>query len=313
MRPHRFSLRQLQYAAAVADLRSFRRAAEACYVSQPSLSAQIVALEDALGAPLFERSRRRVLVTSAGEELISRARRLLLEADDLGAAAQRLGDPLSGTLRLGVIPTISPYLLPEVVPVVHRRHAQLTVAWREDKTAALLESLARGALDGAILALEAELGDVEREVLGRDPFVLALPRGHPLAGKTSAVRVEELEGADMLLLEDGHCFRDQALSFCTRTGIREQELRATSLSTLAQMVASGNGITLLPQMAVAVENRASQLVVRRIAEPAPFRTIALVWRRRSPLAAALTELAGSLRQAFGARPGIGRRGAKPRR
>lgn len=310
MRPHRFSLRQLQYAVAVADLRSFRRAAEACYVSQPSLSAQIVALEEALGTPLFERSRRRVLVTSAGEALISRARRLLLEADDLGAAAQDLGDPLSGTLRLGVIPTISPYLLPEVVPVVHRRHSRLTVAWREDKTAALLEGLARGALDGGILALEAELGDVEREVLGRDPFVLAVPRGHPLAAKTSAVRLQELEGADMLLLEDGHCFREQALSFCTRTGIREQELRATSLSTLAQMVASGNGITLLPQMAVAVENRASQLVVRRIAEPAPFRTIALVWRRRSPLAAALTELAGSLRQAFGSRPGTGRRGTK---
>src|SRR5215467_3053578 len=175
--PHPFSLRQLQYAVAVAESLSFRRAAERCRVAQPSLSAQLAQLETALGVRLFERDRRRVLPTQAGEALIARARRLLVEADDLVDAGRRLADPRAATLRLGVIPTISPYLLPRIVPALRR--AELTVRWTEDKTPALVAAIESGALDGALLALEADLGDLARQPIARDPFVLAAPRAHP--------------------------------------------------------------------------------------------------------------------------------------
>jgi LysR family hydrogen peroxide-inducible transcriptional activator len=241
--PHPFTLRQLQYAAAVADLRSFRRAAERCHVSQPSLSAQVIHLEEALGVRLFERGSRRVLVTAAGEAVLSRVRRLLLEAEDLADSVRQLGDPLSGTLRLGVIPTISPYLLPEVVPGLRARHPGLSAVWVEDKTENLLESLREGRLDGALLALEAPIGEVEKEVVCEDPFVLAAPPGHPLVQSSIPATPQELRGAGFLLLDDGHCFRDQALAYCASARGRELDFRATSLATLAQMVAGGAGVT----------------------------------------------------------------------
>ncbi|MEO0973886.1 MAG: LysR family transcriptional regulator, partial [Pseudomonadota bacterium] len=159
--PHVLSLRQLQYVIAVDEMRNFRRAAELCHVSQPSLSAQLAQLEDALGVRVFERSRRQVLPTTAGEEIIRRARRVLLEADDLLEAAQRLGDPLAGTLRVGVIPTVSPYLLPDTAPRITEAHPQLTIRWVEDKTPTLVDRLARGELDAALLALEADIGVLE--------------------------------------------------------------------------------------------------------------------------------------------------------
>src|SRR5260370_23319784 len=179
--PHPISLRQLQYLVAVADTRSFHRAAELCRVSQPSLSSQVAQAERLLGVQLFERDRRHVLVTPAGEELLRRARQLLIEADDLVDAATRSSDPLAGTLRLGVIPTISPYFVPEVAPALRRRFPQLQILWSEDKTANLRASLHAGELDGALVALEAELGEVEHEVIGYDPFVLAASPQHPLA------------------------------------------------------------------------------------------------------------------------------------
>jgi LysR family hydrogen peroxide-inducible transcriptional activator len=295
--PHPFTLRQLQYASAVADLRSFRRAAERCHVSQPSLSAQVIHLEEALGVRLFERGSRRVLVTAAGEAVLSRVRRLLLEAEDLADSVRQLGDPLSGTLRLGVIPTISPYLLPEVVPGLRARHPGLSAVWVEDKTENLLESLREGRLDGALLALEAPLGEVENEVVCEDPFVLAAPPGHPLVQSSIPATPQELRGAGFLLLDDGHCFRDQALAYCASARGRELDFRATSLATLAQMVAGGAGVTLLPRLALPVENRRSELAVRRLASPVPHRTLALVWRPRSPLGPALRVLARTLREA----------------
>ena len=309
--PHVFTLRQLQYAVAVADTLSFHRAATRCGVSQPSLSAQLAQLEDALRVKLFERDRRRVLPTAAGAQLIQRARRLLVEADDLIEEARRVGDPLAGTLRIGVIPTISPYLLPHLTPALRQRFPRLTTRWIEDKTDALIERLAAGELDAALLALEADVGPLDHEVIASDPFLLVTPPGHPLGAGRGPASPGDLAGTSMLLLDDGHCLRDQALSFCERSDAREMEFRATSLPTLTQMVAAGAGITLLPELALDAEARPYGLRVRRFADPAPHRTIALVWRPRSPLAAALRQLATAMRAAYPVhRPTRGRRTAR---
>jgi len=296
--PHPFSVRQLQYAVAVADARSFSEAAARCRVSQPSLSAQIAQLEDGLGTRLFERDRRKVLLTRAGEQILERARVVLREVDDLVDLAQRSTDPLASTIRLGVIPTLSPYLIPCIRPALRRAYPKLTLLWVEDKTEVLVGKLGAGELDGALVALEAEIGDVEREIVGYDPFVLAAPAGHPLMVRKSPVKLSELESENVLLLDDGHCFRDQALAVCSSAKAQELEFRATSLATLAQMVADGNGVTLLPQLTVATEAKRAGLSVRPFAEPVPGRTIALVWRRRSPLGTALKQLAATAREAF---------------
>ncbi len=294
---HPCTLRQLQYAVAVAESLSFRRAAEACRVSQPALSAQIAELEGTLGVTLFERDRRRVMVTAAGAEVLLRARRVLVEADDLVSSARRAGDPFSGALRVGVIPTISPYLLPALVPAIRGEHPKLAIQWLEERTRVLVDRLDAGSLDAAVLALEADLGALEHAVLLRDPFVLAAPVGHRLAKGRGPVKLDDLRGAEMLLLDEGHCLRDQALSFCADADVREAGFRATSLSTLAQMVAGGAGVTLLPQIAVATEARRGDLRIRRIAAPTPKRTLVLAWRRRSPLAGALQTLAATCRSA----------------
>ena len=296
--PHPFTLRQLQYAVAIADSLSFRKAAERCHVSQPSLSAQLAQLEELLGVRLFERDRRRVLVTAAAREILERARIILRESDDLIEIAQRSSDPLAGTLRIGVIPTISPYLLPSLTARVRSTFAGLTLLWLEDKTEVLVRSLDAGSLDAALLALEADVGDVEREIIGRDPFVLATPPGHQLGAQASAAKASELLDERVLLLDDGHCFRAQALAFCASAKVSELEFRATSLSTLVQMVAGGVGVTLLPSLAVATETRHATLSIRRFAAPSPGRTLALVWRKRSPLAPALRQLAGVVRTAY---------------
>jgi LysR family hydrogen peroxide-inducible transcriptional activator len=247
---------------------------------------------------LFERDRRRVLLTAAGRELVVRARRVLREADDLVEAATRAGDPLSGRLAIGVIPTISPYLLPAVAPALRKAYPRLSLVWREEKTAALLRGVREGVLDAALLALEAEVGDVEREVIARDAFVLATPAGHPLGTAAGPARLAELRAAPVLLLDDGHCFREQALAVCSRARVRESEFRATSLWTLAQMVAGGAGITLLPRLAVPTEAARVGLCTRAFAEPAPYRTIGLVWRRGCPTGSALREVAATIRAAY---------------
>lgn len=295
--PPVFSLRQLQYAVAIADSLSFRKAAERCHVSQPSLSAQLAALESALDVRLFERDRRRVLVTHAGEVVLARARAVLREADDLAAATWRLVDPFAGSLRIGIIPTISPYLLPSIAPALRSRFPRLAIRWNEDRTESLVRSLDEGDLDAALLALEAELGDVEHAVIATDPFVIAAPTDHPIL-KPRPARAAELRGLGMLLLEEGHCFGEQALSFCSDSRAPALEFRATSLGTLTQMVASGDGITLLPELAVPIETDRAAIAVRRFAAPAPHRTIALVWRKRSPLGEALGAITLEIRRAY---------------
>ena len=294
---HDLSLQKLQYIVAVADTLGFRKAAELCHVSQPSLSAQVRELEETLGVKLFERDRRRVLVTPAGADLVARARRVLSEASDLVEAAVRLGDPLAGSLRLGIIPTIAPYLLPEAVPAVMARFPKIKLLFREEKTEVLVASLAAGKLDAAVLALEADLGDLSHAVIAHDAFVLAAPKRHALARKRS-ISAEDLDGETVLLLDDGHCLRGQALSYCSSARASEASFRATSLSTLAQMVSSGAGVTLLPSLSVPIENRRGQLAIRPFDAPAPSRTIALVWRPSSPMSKALKELAAVLRKAW---------------
>jgi LysR family hydrogen peroxide-inducible transcriptional activator len=298
LHPHDFTLRQLQYVVAVAEELSFRRAAERCRVAQPSLSAQIAQLESVLGVRLFERTRRKVLVTTAGRELTQRARRILIDADDLVAAGKQAKNPLAGTLRVGVIPTIAPYVLPSGAPALRNEFPELTLAWREDKTSVLVESLEAGSLDAALLALEADIGELEHEVVAVDPFVLALPEGHPLARKRGPVATADLRGTDVLLLDEGHCFRDQALEVCSSNRVREGEYRATSLTTLVQMVAGGTGVTLLPEVAVSTEAARAGLRTRALSSPRARRTIALVWRRRSPMGPALRKVAAVLRSAF---------------
>jgi LysR family hydrogen peroxide-inducible transcriptional activator len=216
-------------------------------------------------------------------------------------AAARAGDPLGGRLTIGVIPTISPYLLPAAAPALRKAYPRLSVMWREEKTADLVRGIRDGALDAALLALEAEIGDVEREVIARDPFLLATPPRHPLGASAAPARAADLREAPVLLLDDGHCFRDQALAVCSRARVRESEFRATSLSTLAQMVAGGVGVTLLPKLAVPTEATRVGLRVRPFAEPTPHRTIGLVWRRGCSLAAALRQVAETIRAAYPAR------------
>ena len=293
---HDLSPRQLQYVVAVAETLGFHKAAERCHVSQPTLSAQVKQLEDVLGVQLFERDRRRVLLTAAGAVVVAHARRVLLEIDDTIAAAKQLIEPCSGTFRIGVIPTIAPYLLPDVVPAVRARYPKLQLVFREEKTDPVVADLREGRLDAGLVALEAEIGEWASGRIADDPFVVALPEGHRLARK-KRVAASDLDNENVLLLDEGHCFRAQALSICNRAGAKESELRATSLSTLAQMVSSGAGVTLLPSMAVPVENRRAQLEVRPFVKPVPGRTIALVWRPRSPFAAVFNELAKAFRGA----------------
>lgn len=293
-----YSLRQLQYLVAVADLGGFRRAAEACGVSQPSLSAQIAQVERALAVQVFERDARGVRVTHAGEAVLARARQVLLAAGDLNEVARQQGDPLSGTLRIGVIPTVCPYLLPEIAPALRRALPKLSIVWSEDKTQTLLRQIEEARLDAAVLAHDARLGGVDCATLGDDPFVLAAAPGHPLMKHASPAPASVLDGTTVFLLEDGHCFRDQALAFCGASGAHAAGLSATGLSTLVQMVGSGDGVTLLPRLALAVENRRGQLAVRAFKRPAPTRRIVLVWRRGSALARPLTAVADIVRGAW---------------
>jgi LysR family hydrogen peroxide-inducible transcriptional activator len=296
--PHPFTLRQLQYVVAIAEELSFRRAAERCHVSQPSLSAQVAQVEDVLGVRIFERASKRVLVTASGRDVVSRAKQVLLGADELWHAAERVRDPLAVTLRVGVIPTVSPYALPAITPVLRKELPRLRVAWLEEKTGTLMERLHAGEIDGALLALEAELGEVEHQVIGVDPFVVVMRPDHPLAKKRGPMTEAELRDEEVLLLDDGHCFRDQALEACSRAKVHEGEFRATSLSTLVQMVAHGGGLTLMPALAVETELARAKLVARPLSAPHAKRTVALVWRKGAALETALRAMATAMKGAY---------------
>lgn len=293
------TLRQLEYFVAVAERLSFRKAAEACFVSQPSLSAQIAQLEALLGVQLFERDRRGVRVTAAGDALVAGARETLESCDRFRQLAQSLGAPLTGPLRLGVIPTVGPYLLPKVLPAIAAAYPELKIFLREDMTARLLEQLADGRLDLLLLAIDVELGAVTTQPLFSDPFVLAVPDGHELAGKDEA-SLTDLERRDILLLDEGHCLREQTLALCDSAGAEELGgFRASSLGTITQMVASGLGITLLPELAVEREAAAVPgLHVVPFGADGPSRAVGLAWRSSSPRAEEYRALGEALTTAY---------------
>ena len=241
------NLSDLRYLVAVADHRHFGRAAEACFVSQPTLSTQIKKLERELGVELFERHPRQVLLTAAGEQVLQHARRAVAEADSIREVARQTRDPETGSLRLGIFPTLGPYLLPHVVPALHRRFPQLELLLVEEKTEVLLQRLHDGVIDVAALALPVDGDHLHSEPLFDEQFVLAVPADHDLASTKRKVNLSVIAGEQLLLLEEGHCLRAQALSVCHLNGASERRgFRATSLETLRQMVASGGGITLLP-------------------------------------------------------------------
>lgn len=299
MRP---SLRQLECLVAVADALHFGRAARRLALSQPALSVQVRLAEEALGVQVFERSRRRVLLTDVGARVVAQARAVLREIDACEVVARAARGPLVGRLALGVIPTVAPYLLPRRLPVVRRAYPDLELVLREDKTEALLRLLGRGQLDLALLALPVDARGLETLRLYHEPFVFVARRDHPLAKGRGRLRETQLVDADVLLLDDGHCLREQALAVCDRGGARESsELRATSLGTLVQMVANGLGATLLPETAVGVELRSELgMRARRFRTPAPGRTVGMAWRRGSARAAECRLLAAQL--APGSRP-----------
>ncbi|MGH8242814.1 MAG: LysR substrate-binding domain-containing protein, partial [Steroidobacteraceae bacterium] len=242
------TLRDLEYLVALAETRHFGRAAARCHVSQPTLSAQLRKLEDFLGVALIERRPRRVALTSAGEAVVERARRMLRDADDIRALARASQDPLAGQLRVGFIPTLGPYLLPRVAPRIAKALPGLQLMLHEYQTASLVERTLSGELDLAILALPADTRGLVTRSLFAEAFLVAMPESHRLAAK-KRVKASDLHGQKLLLLEEGHCLRDQALEVCERAGTEEQDFRATSLETLRQMVAAGLGITLLPRLA----------------------------------------------------------------
>ena len=289
------TLKQFRYFDALARTGHFGRAAELSAVSQPALSMQIKELEDVLGAQLFERTARQVRLTPLGEELRLRVQEILRAVDEIGDLARAAGETLVGRMRLGVIPTIAPYLLPRVMQRVGRDHPGLDLYIRETVTPKLVSELRDGRLDAAILALPvSEPGLTEKELFQED-FVLVRPgadRDQPLPSK------EGLRAMRLLLLEEGHCFRDQALSFCEMGANHPREmLDGSSLSTLVQMVNAGIGVTLLPEMALGVETRSADVSVHRFAAPRPSRSIGMIWRASTPLAVQLDQLAEIVRDA----------------
>ena len=293
------TLRQLRYFDALVRHGHFGRAAEACSVSQPALSMQIKEMEVTLGGVLLERGARQVALTTFGEELLQRVREILRSVDELGDFARASRDRLAGRLRVGMIPTIAPYLLPKVIENLARLHPELDIHVRETLTPKLIKEVAEGRLDTAIVALPVSEPSLTEIALFRENFLLVRPgelKDTPVPSR------ESLREMKLLLLEEGHCFRDQALSFCNIQAPREV-LDASSLSTLVQMVGAGIGVTLIPEMAVEVETRSASVSVARFKNPQPSRTIGMVWRKSSPLARQLYQIseavclsAGKIRQ-----------------
>ena len=288
------TLTHLRYFDALATHGHFGRAAEACAVSQPALSMQIKEMEQSLGVVLFDRGARRVRLTHFGEQAVQRVREILRSVDELGDLARAARDRLVGRLRIGVIPTIAPYLLPAVITDLAAAHSGLDIHVRETQTPKLIEELADGRLDTAILALPISEPTLAEVPLYTEPFVLVRPGADAEAPVPSRDALREMR---LLLLEEGHCFRDQALSFCNLQSTPPRELLdASSLSTLVQMVGAGMGVTLIPEMAVAVETRSAAVSIARFDEPQPSRTLGMVWRKASPLAGQLSEIAEVVRR-----------------
>ncbi|MGE0238613.1 MAG: LysR substrate-binding domain-containing protein [Parvibaculaceae bacterium] len=288
------TIKQLRYFEALVRHSHFGRAADACAISQPAMSVQIRELEGELGIDLFERGARQVRLTSFGEEFALRVREILRSIDELGDLARASQDRLTGRLRIGVIPTIAPYLLPTIIGNLSRLYEGLDIHVRETLTGKLITEVAEGRLDTAIVALPISESSLNEVALFTENFVLVRPgedEGKPVPN------AEKLREMRLLLLEEGHCFRDQALSFCNMHSARPRELLdGSSLSTLVQMVGAGIGVTLIPEMAVAVETRSASVSVARFKNPQPSRTIGMIWRKMSPLGKELKQISEVVRQ-----------------
>jgi LysR family hydrogen peroxide-inducible transcriptional activator len=288
------TLKQFRYFEAVARHSHFGRAAEACAISQPALSLQIKELEESLGAMLFERGPRQVRLTPFGEGFAARVREILRSVDELGDLARASRSELAGRLRIGVIPTVAPYLLPAIISNLTRVHAGLDIHVRETLTAKLIHELAEGRIDTAIVALPVSEPSFTEAALFEEEFVLVRPAADAGEPVPDAQALREMR---LLLLEEGHCFRDQALSFCNLHSAAPRELlEGSSLSTLVQMVSAGIGVTLIPDMAVPIETRSAAVAIARFRAPKPSRRIGMIWRKTSPLARQLLQVSEVVRQ-----------------
>lgn len=290
------TLQELKYLVALADLGHFGRAAEACCITQSTLSTQLKKLEDFLGVTLFDRSLKRVTPTPIGQEILQAARNIVEESERIKSLAKHAQDPMTRTLRLGVIPTLGPYYLPHALTLVHKKHPGLRLLLREEMTPQILEHLIDGKLDAGLLALPVEDDSLRVEPLFYEPFFAALPAGHALT-KRDVLKVSDIISEKLLLLDEGHCLRDQALDVCGANSRGREEVRATSLETLRQMVGMGLGITLLPALSVDAGPRVSKraVEVRPFKKPVPGRTIGLVWRKRAPFPETFERLAATLK------------------
>ncbi|MBM7456905.1 LysR family hydrogen peroxide-inducible transcriptional activator [Oceanisphaera litoralis] len=290
------NLRDLEYLVALAEERHFRKAAEKCFVSQPTLSGQLRKLEDELGVVLMERTSRKVLFTPAGDAITAQARRVLAETKELRDIARTFTEPMSGELHIGLIPTVGPYLLPHIIPVLKRHFPELHIYLYEAQTHTLLKQLADGDLDCLILAQLESMDNFGSLPLYDEPMRLALPSEHAWAGREQ-IALSELQGEKLLMLEDGHCLRDQAMGFCFAAGIGEDNhFQATSLETLRNMVAAGSGLTLIPQLAIGLHNGNLGVSYIPVTDPEPSRTIALLYRIHSVRRPCFNEMAKVISQ-----------------
>jgi LysR family hydrogen peroxide-inducible transcriptional activator len=291
------NLRDLKYLVALADHKHFGRAAAACFVSQPTLSTQVRKLEEELGVPLVERAPRRVMLTPIGRDIVERARRVIADVEQMGEIARRSQDPEAGTVRLGIFPTLAPYLLPHVLPNLRKRFPRLELLLVEEKTDQILARLRDGRLDAGVLALPVHDDQLHVEPLFDEPFVLAVPQAHAMARRTT-LGLHDLDDQHLLLLEEGHCLRDQALDVCRMAGADERDgFRATSLETLRHMVTAGVGMTLLPVLAVQPPVPPSpDIRLLSFNGVAPHRQIAMLWRRSSAMSDFLQQLAAEFRK-----------------
>ena len=291
-------LRDVEYFLAVAEHGQVGLAASACHVSQPTLSMQLRKLEEELGLVLFERLPRAMRLTAAGESMLPKARALRAASESMKQHATQLTDPLSGELRIGVFPTLAPYLLPRIVPAIEQALPKLRLLLQEDKTPTLIAQLQESEIDVALLALPMEAPNLTARVLFHEPFMLACGKQHPMAGKRGPVKLEDLAKEQVLLLEEGHCLRDQALSLCRQVGAGESRaFRATSMETLRQMLRVGPIVTLMPSMAAEVD-QSGEVIYRPFAKPVPGRDIALVMRNSDPRGKLMGLLEKSIRNAM---------------
>lgn len=286
------NLRDLKYLVAVAEHKHFGRAAEACFISQPTLSTQLKKLEAELAVTLIERANRQVMLTPVGEKIVEQARVVLREVDQMVRVATEHADPLGGDFRLGLIPTVAPYLLPKILTPIRKAFPKLHLHLTEGQTVVISRMLREGDLDAVILALPLREENVVAHTLYREPFYFTVSRRHPQAGK-KFVRLSDLDNEQVLLLEDGHCLRDQALEVCnSHNAVENTNFRATSLETLRQMVAANIGITLMPELAIT--GKSAQVRYIPFEGKAPYRDIGLCWRKSSTREELLVQLAATL-------------------